>query len=282
MSKPQLFKEINNKKVVSYSPRRLAKAFYCGKAAYHDRFSPGSPTNRGIDFGSNRDQQISELVNGNIKTYSKELEFYVLNTPQLTPEVKASVESNLTYEIPDTDYIVHLIGLTDVVYPNLVVEVKTGKQKRWHEIQALSYAVAFNRRCQIIYITRGYSIFIEPDKDKLIEITRTAIQNELEEQTKRNENCEFCTLKQFCSQWQEYSSYIKVMASLKQHLSNSNISEEEEKETKDIISRLSKYADKYLNSGESYKVEDVLVIPTKDKEDDTKVKSVMLKHSAEF
>lgn len=283
MSKPLLIKQLQNEeKVISYSPRRLAKAYYCGKSAYHDRFSPGSPVTKGIEYGSAIDSQISKLVSGQEYTYSKEIEFYVLNTPSLTDDVKASQDSKLKIALPKSGetITIQLEGLCDVLYPELVVEVKTGKQKKWHEIQALCYAIAFKRTCQIIYVTRGYSIFVEPDENKLLEILNKAIENEISSQTSRNEFCEHCTLKKACFEWNTESSYIKAMAMLKQYSMLENLDKEEEKEIKDCISKLSKYAHKYINTGESHKIENILVIPNKDKETG-EVKGVILKNSTE-
>jgi hypothetical protein len=283
MLKPLLIKQLENEeKVITYSPRRLAKAFYCGKSAYHDRFSPGSPLTKGIEYGSTIDSEISKLISRKQYKYSKEIEFYVLNTPSLTDDVKPSQESKSKIELTvlGEKVTVLLEGLCDVLYPNLVVEVKTGKQKKWHEIQALCYAVAFKRTCQIIYVTRGYSIFVEPDEEKLKEILLKGINNELTEQTSRNEFCEHCVLKKGCFEWDTRSSYVKAMGMLKQYLITENIDEQEEKEIKESITKLSKYAQKYMSIGESYRVENILILPNKDKETG-EIKGVILKNSTD-
>jgi hypothetical protein len=283
MLKPLLIRRLENEeKVITYSPRRLAKAFYCGKSAYHDRFSPGSPLTKGIEYGSAIDSEISKLVSGKEYKYSKEIEFYVLNTPSLTDDVKPSQESksNIELTVFGEKVTVLLEGLCDVLYPNLVVEVKTGKQKKWHEIQALCYAVAFKRICQVIYVTRGYSIFVEPDEEKLKEILLKAIDNEVIEQTSRNEFCEHCVLKKGCFEWDTRSGYIKAMGMLKQYLTTENLDKQEEKDVKECIAKLSKYAHKYINAGESYRVENVIVLPNKDKETG-QVRGVILKSSTD-
>ncbi len=212
------------KQVISYSPRRLAKAFYCGKSASHDRYRPGTPTNAGIEFGLRKDKDISRFVSGERVDITPELEFFIMNTPQLTDDVKPSIDSKLLIDIEGTSYSIRLEGICDVLYPSRVVEVKTGKQKAWHEIQALSYAVTFERPCQIIYITRGYSIFVEPDKDKLISICKKAIGNEINKTTQRNDLCSECTLKQFCPEFQTNSTYIRSIAYLKEHINNKDLS----------------------------------------------------------
>lgn len=207
----------SGEEVISYSPRRLAKSYYCGVAGYHDRYSPGSPMTGGIQFGLKVDQNISNFISTKMETsqIGKELEFFVFNTPPTDTETKPGADLVMTYKVPGTNYIVHLAGIADVLYKTRVVEIKTGKPKDWHRVQALSYACITGLPCQIIYVTRNYSIYVEPDMEELLRITRVCIENEIGKTSSKCEHCSFCSLKPMCREFTSDNNYLRVLCSLK-------------------------------------------------------------------
>lgn len=229
----------NGRQLVSYSPRRLAKSFYCGAGGYHDRYSPGAPTTGGMEFGLKVDKNISAFVNDKLQAngVSRELEYYLFNTPKLTPEAQAGVELIHQFEIPNTNFTVLLMGIADVIYESRVVEIKTGKAKDWHRIQALCYACITNKPCQIIYVTRGFSVFVEPDWEELLRIVRTSLDNEVGKAYQKCEHCAFCGIKPMCSEFNSNNDYIRVLCSLRS-LVDSCTDKQEAKEYRAMLKKL--------------------------------------------
>lgn len=272
---------------VSFSPRRLAKSYYCGVAGYHDRYSPGSPMTGGIQFGSRVDQAIGSFISDKLgpeegQQIDRELEFFVFNTPPATPDTKSGVELKTTYNIPGTKYNVLLIGIADVLYPGVrVVEIKTGKPKDWHKIQALSYACITGLPCQIVYVTRGFSIFIEPDWDELLRITRVCLENELGKIATKCEHCAFCSLKPMCSEFTSDNDYIRVLCALKTLVDNSEDKKLKKQHTLNLKAYI-RLANNYLAVGETYEFGGYLVGTRSSEDDPTKIHSLVFRKKDYF
>jgi hypothetical protein len=248
-----VFKELEDgTKLVSYSPRRLAKSYYCGVSGYHDRYSPGAPTTGGMIYGLGIDRAISELVSNKTgNASSNDIEFYVFNTPQVDENTLTAVPLSMEFDIPDTNYRIVLAGHCDVLYSGRVVEVKTGKAKAWHKIQALAYACMTGKPCQIIYVTRGYSIVIEPDFDELLRITEVSLDKEISRVAEKCEHCEFCGLKPMCSEFNMENIYIKSLCVIRDLVKYSS-TYQEAKMNKDILKLLIAEAHKHLKPGQTY------------------------------
>jgi len=255
-----LTRNIDDISIVSYSPRRLSKGYYCGKAAYHDRFRPDAPNSLGLTFGSNVDTDIANIIKGEpiVSEYmSPAVEYFIMNTPAIDENTSADGDSIIELEIDKQP--IRIAGYYDVKFKEKVVEVKTGKQKIWHEIQALCYAVSFNLPCQIIYVTRGYSVYVQPDKDKLIDIVKTAIKNELSDNTSRNEHCDFCQLKMSCPQWDKESSIFRVLVGYHELLDSPDIDEKGKFAIQYLFEHTESIIKKYLIPGTSHNIDNYKV-----------------------
>lgn len=238
--------------LVSYSPRRLAKSYYCGVSGYHDRYSPGAPTTGGMVYGLGVDKAISQLItNKTGSAANSDIEYYVFNTPKVDELTQTAVPLSTEYYIPGTKYKVVLAGHCDVLYSGRVVEVKTGKAKDWHRIQALAYACMTNKACQIIYVTRGYSIIIEPDWEELLRITKVSLEKELSRVAEKCEHCEFCGLKPMCSEFTMENIYVKSLCVIRDLVKYSS-TYREARMNKDILKLLIAEAHKHLKPGQTY------------------------------
>lgn len=238
--------------LVSYSPRRLAKSYYCGVSGYHDRYSPGAPTTGGMTYGLRVDKAISEMITSKTgNASSTDIEYFVFNTPQVEEDTETGVPLSTEYDIPGTKYKIVLAGLCDVLYKKRVVEIKTGKAKAWHKIQALCYACITNKPCQIIYVTRGYSIIVEPDWDELVRITKVSLEKEISRVAEKCEHCDFCGLKPMCSEFNMENIYVKSLCVIRDLVKYSS-TYREARMNKDILKLLIAEAHKHLKPGQTY------------------------------
>ena len=259
-----MVKERSNN-LISFSPRRLASSFYCGVLGNHLRFRPGTPKTFGLQYGTDADANIHKFYSKN-KDYefNDELEYIIKIAP---PSSTAVPDEKVTqiFNIDGSDYI--LSGFTDVTFDEEILEVKTGKQQAWHTIQALSYAVIKNRPCRVVYITRQYSIVIQPELKRLEDIIRIAIHNENTGFTSKNEMCQYCTLKQSCIQWNEHSPYVDVLVSAKRLLDTENLLTEDRTAIRKYYNTLRGMLGKYLTINTSYVSNEysISVSNTKDK-----------------
>lgn len=238
--------------LVSYSPRRLAKSYYCGVSGYHDRYSPGAPTTGGMTYGLRVDKAISEMITSKTgNASSTDIEYFVFNTPQVEEDTETGVPLSTEYDIPGTKYKIVLAGLCDVLYKKRVVEIKTGKAKAWHKIQALCYACITNKPCQIIYVTRGYSIIVEPDWDELVRLTKVSLEKEISRVAEKCEHCDFCGLKPMCSEFNMENIYVKSLCVIRDLVKYSS-TYREARMNKDILKLLIAEAHKHLKPGQTY------------------------------
>lgn len=238
--------------LVSYSPRRLAKSYYCGVSGYHDRYSPGAPTTGGMTYGLRVDKAISEMITSKTgNASSTDIEYFVFNTPQVEEDTETGVPLSTEYDITGTKYKIVLAGLCDVLYKKRVVEIKTGKAKAWHKIQALCYACITNKPCQIIYVTRGYSIIVEPDWDELVRITKVSLEKEISRVAEKCEHCDFCGLKPMCSEFNMENIYVKSLCVIRDLVKYSS-TYREARMNKDILKLLIAEAHKHLKPGQTY------------------------------
>lgn len=224
------FDQVTNNPTISYSPRRLSVSFYCGKHGYHLRFKPGAKPNIGMDFGTTVDTIIKKFVQeGTVPKPNtvpelalKALDYFIINAPAITESTETESSFSTIYndviKIDDTNQYVDVIvgGYPDVVFNDKIVEIKTGKPSKWHEIQALTYATVYNRPTQILYVTNEFSIYVEPNLSLLKNIIKQSVHNEIFSYTARNEHCVHCTLKPFCQEFSQDSSVVKLFIALEE------------------------------------------------------------------
>ena len=237
-------------KPISFSPRRLAVSFYCGLSGKHARHRPGTPASPGLSYGTAADNNIHKFYSGeNDYELNDELEYMIYTAPAADSAVSDEKVTEI-YEVDGEKYIIS--GFTDVTFDAEVVEVKTGKQQAWHTIQALCYATIKNRPCRLTYITKRYSIVIQPDIERLKNIIRIAIHNERIDSTGKNEMCQYCTLKQSCIQWNEHSAHVDTIVSLKRLLENNKLIADDRKMLQKQYNELRLILIKYLTVDTTY------------------------------
>lgn len=234
---------------VSYSPRRLAAAFGCGRLAGHLRTHGGTPANVGMVFGTNTDQAVTSMVDERKYVHNPQMEYFLFNTPDLATG-KPGQESVGKYTVDGIEFTVR--GFMDVLYPDMVVENKTGEAADWHYIQALSYATSENKVCRILYLTRQYFVEVQPDRARLEEILRQAWKNEQSQSTKRTDLCSHCPLKSSCDKW--YTRNCLAQATLDLYALNQEtfLTEEEKSYVAKMLDYTKSLALKYLDPGKTY------------------------------
>lgn len=245
--------------VISYSPRRLAVGYYCGALAAHSRTDGGQPETPGLIYGNFIDKAIAMffMTGAHLSPESQgygELEYTIYNTPPVKQGERVSSTSvRGTYTINGKEFVVG--GKTDLTFDELVIEVKTGVDKEWHLIQALSYATILQRPCRILYVTRKHHKTVEPNVDELKRIIWEAYLNEQARSESKCEHCATCPIRKGCSVWSQYSPLARTLVGLQECKSLPDISDKDKKELEMLYKKLRPLATTYLDNDCTYRVD---------------------------
>jgi CRISPR/Cas system-associated exonuclease Cas4 (RecB family) len=138
---------------------------------------------------------IEEFYKSDIYVPTPELHYALLVTP---PKMQRQRLRSLEFVFESNGRKVFIRGYMDIVFDEMVIEIKTGEAKDWHKIQALTYAVYENKPVRIVYVTQRYHMTVQPDREELARIVDLALDNEKHQYVNRNEHCAFCPLKSDC------------------------------------------------------------------------------------
>lgn len=244
---------MSSNKSISYSPRRIATGVSCGRAAAHGRYKGGTESTIGLKVGTSVDKIIHDFFKYDIYISCPELDYTIINTPPNTETTTPDYEITFQLEVDGQKF--HVLGYADIVFDEYIVEIKTGKQQRWHEIQALCYAVALNRPCRIMYVTKFFYIEVEPDLKKLKSLIKQAWENEQARSVERCEFCPYCPLKVGCDAWNNRNSLLRAVVGLKESIDKSIVPQEDQKNIEVIYDYLKFVAGKTVDSSSAYQVD---------------------------
>lgn len=214
--------ESENSKI-EFSPRRLAVSYYCGALGKHLRNRNGIPRNPGLEHGSDVDRVIELFYTKGIYVPGYPELDYVISFAPPRKGVQAAKTTTVTREVNGKTYTVS--GKSDLDFPDMGVEIKTGKAKAWHHIQALTYAISEGKPFKVMYVSTQYSDTIEPDEESFAKILERAWENELSEHREKNEHCSQCPIRVRCPVWQHDHGLARVVASMKDVLESDVLTE---------------------------------------------------------
>jgi len=243
---------------IQYSPRRISTAFYCGSLAIHGRNRGGIPSNRGLEIGGSIDQTVYDFFKHGTYRNCKELNYTIMNTP---PKYEADPSKPIDFTIKTDIGIFRIGGFTDVTFRKVVIEIKTGEQKKWHEIQALCYAVAEDKPCRILYVSRDYFVTVQPDRDKLRAILIQAWKNEEISLVEKCEHCQNCPIRANCTVWNNRHAAARVLVGLKELIDSGMIPSEDIDHVSVINSYMKQLAGKILEPDIGYQVDGYSITP---------------------
>jgi len=247
--------------VITYSPTRIAAAYYCGILARHKRLGGGSISNYGIRFGSRIDRCIYLFYKFGIYTPIPELDYVILNSPSV-PYDKVEPAEKISFTVGIGSKKFKISGITDLTFPDVVIEIKTGIPRDWHKLQALCYAIAKNRPCRIYYVTKEVFIQVEPNIDELKKAILDAYHNEISGKHSRTVFCKTCLLKEGCPSWEEYSPHLRVIAGLKEiYDSCDDIQKDVKKELKNAYLSVRRKVINLIDMDKAYTVDGYNITP---------------------
>lgn len=204
----------NHIRNISFSPRRLAASYYCGRLGNHLRRRDGSPRSVGMDFGTRVDDIVTNFYKYGTYVKCRELDYIIMNTPA-NREVETQTLLTKTYHDSKSLTNFTIGGVSDLIFPEYGVEVKTGKEKEWHYIQALSYATITDKEWKLLYITQEFMKTVKPNDIELVDMMRTAVEHEEQEYTKKSSHCDGCGAKIGCPMWSAWTPLAEATGGLR-------------------------------------------------------------------
>lgn len=228
-----------------FSIHRLISTYLCG---YHGRklMENGPEVQRPDNWAMAKGRATEDAIKAywmGIGDVSDELKAIL---PK--PEEIAETDVEIKGEIPGWP----VYGRADAqMIDGTIIEIKDGIHYKWHELQLKFYMYFGGSNKGILINTKNKEIskFDVFDVDRLLmyNVIKLILENYEKQETEKNSQCRYCTLRKKCKEWNEYNTPDEIL----DYIDDNNQLIKAENELSEFYKKHNKIIDEYFLYKES-------------------------------